>query len=350
MANSSGRLLCLFCHTIITTSLAENIGNNKVVDGGLFLNKMDRMLAIILKLQGKGMARAEDLAATFETSVRTIYRDVQALSEAGVPLIGTPGQGYSLMEGYFLPPVQLTTEEAVTLLLGTEFVKHYFDQAYLTKAQTSKIKIESILPEKVRREAEKTRADIRLLLGKIDEVRSKETKNMSLLREAIVEMKKVHFCYVKTAMSASKKKTERTVDPYGLVLINGSWVLLAYCELRQSIRHFRLSRINELVLVNKRFLRPTDFELQTYVPQDDRHLHVQILLDTCFAERLEEENYFYVETVEEQEQGLLVTLRVRHYIEVISWILGWGSHARVLQPEALKQLMLEEVKKMLQHY
>ncbi len=59
------------------------------------------------------MLRAEDLAAAFETSVRTIYRDIQALSEAGVPVIGAPGQGYSLMEGYFLPPVSFTVEEAV---------------------------------------------------------------------------------------------------------------------------------------------------------------------------------------------------------------------------------------------
>ncbi|MDF2662089.1 MAG: transcriptional regulator, partial [Paenibacillus sp.] len=64
------------------------------------MNKTDRMLAIVLELQRKGTLRAADLAAVFETSVRTIYRDVQALCEAGVPVVGSPGQGYSLMEGY----------------------------------------------------------------------------------------------------------------------------------------------------------------------------------------------------------------------------------------------------------
>jgi predicted DNA-binding transcriptional regulator YafY len=101
------------------------------------MNKTDRMLAIILELQRNRMLRAEDLAERFETSVRTIYRDVQALSEAGVPIIGAPGTGYSLMEGYFLPPISFTVEEAVTLLIGTDFIEQRFDQDYEVQAQNS---------------------------------------------------------------------------------------------------------------------------------------------------------------------------------------------------------------------
>src|SRR5690349_23695534 len=84
------------------------------------MNRTDRLLAIVLELQSAGRRRAEDLAATFETSKRTIYRDIQALSEAGVPLVAIPGQGYSLMEGYFLPPLTFSAGEAAMLLLGSE--------------------------------------------------------------------------------------------------------------------------------------------------------------------------------------------------------------------------------------
>src|ERR1044072_6051147 len=97
---------------------------------GAHVNKTDRLLAIVLELQARRAVRAEDLAALFETSVRTIYRDIQALSEAGVPIIGTTGQGYSLVEGYFLPPIRFTIEEAVTLLIGTEFIEQQFDEEY----------------------------------------------------------------------------------------------------------------------------------------------------------------------------------------------------------------------------
>ena len=109
------------------------------------MNKTDRMLAIVLELQGKGKQRAEDLAATFETSKRTIYRDIQALGQAGVPLVSTPGQGYALMKGYFLPPLSFTTEEAIMLLLGSDYMAQNFDAQYRAAAESAGRKIESVL-------------------------------------------------------------------------------------------------------------------------------------------------------------------------------------------------------------
>src|SRR5581483_4511426 len=94
------------------------------------MNRTDGLLAIVLELQGRGRQRAEDLAATFETSKRTIYRDIQALGESGVPIVSVPGQGYSLMPGYFLPPLSFTTEEATMLMLGSDFMAQNFDAQY----------------------------------------------------------------------------------------------------------------------------------------------------------------------------------------------------------------------------
>ena len=91
------------------------------------MNRTDRLLAIVLELQAHGWRRAEDLAATFEVSKRTIYRDVLALGEAGVPLVAEPGRGYRLPDGYFLPPLRFSVEEAVMLLLGSDVVAQAFD-------------------------------------------------------------------------------------------------------------------------------------------------------------------------------------------------------------------------------
>lgn len=111
------------------------------------MNKTDRLLAIVLELQIRQVVRAEDLAALFETSVRTIYRDIQAISEAGVPIIGTTGTWYSLMEGYFLPPISFTIEEAVTLLIGTDFIELRFDDDYRDRANAARRKIEATLSD-----------------------------------------------------------------------------------------------------------------------------------------------------------------------------------------------------------
>src|ERR1700712_5980948 len=116
------------------------------------MNKTDRLLAIVLKLQSSGGMRAEDLAAFFETSKRTIYRDIQALSEAGVPIIATPGQGYALLEGYFLPPLSFSSEEAIMLLLGAEYLARNFDDRYQGGARAAALKIEGVLPQAVAKE------------------------------------------------------------------------------------------------------------------------------------------------------------------------------------------------------
>src|SRR5579883_1519584 len=118
------------------------------------MNKTDRLLAIVLELQRKGRLRAEDLARIFETSKRTIYRDILALCEAGVPIIAVPGQGYALMEGYFLPPLSFTTEEATMLLLGSDVMAQNFDAQYRQAAQSASRKIEGVLPEKLRAEVQ----------------------------------------------------------------------------------------------------------------------------------------------------------------------------------------------------
>src|SRR5689334_9649551 len=101
------------------------------------MNRTDRMLAILLELQARRYTRGEDLARQFEVSVRTIYRDVLALCEAGVPVISSPGYGYSLAPGYFLPPLMLSADEAGVLLLGATFVAGHVDTPYRSAAEAA---------------------------------------------------------------------------------------------------------------------------------------------------------------------------------------------------------------------
>src|SRR5271167_2447693 len=109
------------------------------------MNRTDRLLGVLLELQSRRNARAEDLAEHFETSKRTIYRDIQALCETGVPIVAQPGIGYSIMEGYFLPPVSFTPDEATMLILGAEFIAGNFDAQYRSAARTARSKIETVL-------------------------------------------------------------------------------------------------------------------------------------------------------------------------------------------------------------
>src|SRR5215469_1559620 len=128
------------------------------------MNRTDRLLAIVLELQAKRWQRAEDLAATFETSKRTIYRDFQALGQAGVPIISMPGRGYSLMEGYFLPPITFGSDEATMLLLGSDVMAQSFDAQYRAAAQSAGRKIAAVLPERLRAEVRSLQDSIRFVV------------------------------------------------------------------------------------------------------------------------------------------------------------------------------------------
>lgn len=315
------------------------------------MNKTDRLLAIVLELQRTGNTRAEDLAAKFETSVRTIYRDIQALSEAGVPIVGAPGVGYSLMEGYFLPPISFTVEEAVTLLIGADFIEQQFDTEYGTHARTSQDKIETILPADILKRASQVRSSIRLLQHRCSRDKVKEKESMETIRRAILGKCKIKFHYTKNIPEADgNRHSVRVVAPYGLVLDHGHWVLLAHCDLRQELRHFRVSRINGLQVQEETFQFPSNFNFQNYKPVDDRILQVRIFVQPQAAERMREANNFFMEGMEDCEDGLYVNFRVRQHEEILPWLLSWGANITVLEPESLRAHIREEAAKMLKRY
>jgi len=295
--------------------------------------------------------RAEDLAAIYETSVRTIYRDIQALSESGVPVVGAPGVGYSLVDGYFLPPVNFTEEEAVAMLIGTDFIQQKFDAAIGDKAKSAQRKIESILPVHVREEVSRIRSTMKLIAAHVGNSGNEEVAFLETLRRALLERKKVRFHYQKKMEEADgNRKSTRVVAPYGLVLVHGSWALVAHCDLRHDIRHFRLSRMKGLTLLEESYTLPDNFQLQRYRPPDNRNIVVRILADASIRDKVEESKNFFMEAIEEHPEGLLIRFRVNHPDELLSWVLGWGANVTVLEPDSLRCRVREEIRKMIKRY
>ncbi len=312
------------------------------------MNRTDRLLAIVLELQGKGRQRAEDLARTFETSKRTIYRDIQALCESGVPLVSIPGLGYSLMEGYFLPPLSFTTEEATMLLLGSDFMAQNFDAQYCTAAQSANRKIEGILPEQLRDDVRYLQSSIRFVATGPAHNPQEQAK-LQQLRRAIIERTTVHFCYYKRHNpDHTEEQTSREADPYALIYMLNSWYLTAYCHLRLDVRIFRLDRMDMLVLLPKTFQRPANFQVGIPPKEEmSHHLLVRILFNPAIARWVRESRSFYTISEEEVPDGLLVTLAIRDEQDILPWLLSWGRHARILEPASLRERVAAEAKDIL---
>ena len=331
------------------------------------MNRTDRLLAIILELQGKGRQRAEDLAETFETSKRTIYRDIQALGEAGVPIVSIPGLGYSLMKGYFLPPLSFTTDEATMLILGSDLMAQSFDAQYRSAALAACRKIENVLPEKLHDEVRYLQDSIRFVTTDAME-QPTETEKLLQLRRAILQRNTIRFRY-STRHPSSKAEVERDqrasthhhtspapaqstreADPYGLVHFSTAWHVIAYCHLRQDIRNFRLDRIDDLVLLSKTFQRPANFKMGESQSGQRRRILVRVLFDTEVARWVQEARSYYITSQEVTHDGLLVTLEPHQESEVLQWLLSWGSHVRVLETETLRQRITEEAQRMLRNH
>lgn len=316
------------------------------------MNKTERMLAIVMELQRSSRLTAEALAETLGVSIRTIYRDMQALSEAGVPVIGETGAGYSLMEGYFLPPVRFTVEESVSLLLGAEFVEKRFDPSFRQSARSSRRKIEALLSLPVRDETSRIQGSIRLLQNDEMEVTAQEKANLGIIRKAMLEGNKLRFTYHKrVAGDDGNRVTVRTVSPYGLAHDEqNGWLLLASCDLRNDIRHFRVSRISGPALTDEPFQTPDHFDLQSYRPKDTRSIEIRAIFNADIVDKVEEANIYYMENAELKEDGYHVTFRVRQPEELLSWMLGWGADVVVTEPESFRNRIREEIGHMLKRY
>jgi len=307
------------------------------------MNRTDRLLAIVLELQAKGWQRAEDLAQTFEISKRTIYRDMQALSESGVPVIASPGQGFTLMEGYFLPPLSLTTDEAISLVLGSDWVMQTFDADYQQAASTAFNKIIAILPARMRSEVDDLQQSLRFIA-------LNQFSNPALIRQvrrAVVQKQQIHFTY--HARSADGTPTERTIDPYGLVWVNQRWILMAYCHMRQASRNFRLDRIEDLSFTGRTFERPANFRMEDSDPAERQQV-VKVLFKPEVARWVQEQPHYFQTRAEMRPDGLLIEFHVRHENEIFQWVLGWGANATVIEPESLQMRIIEESKRILKTY
>jgi predicted DNA-binding transcriptional regulator YafY len=301
------------------------------------MNRTDRLLAIILELQAKGWQRAEDLAATFEVSKRTIYRDVQALSESGVPVIASPGQGYTLVEGYFLPPLSFSTDEALVLLLGADYVAQNFDDQYRLAARSAASKIEAILSEDLRTRVHSLQQSLRFVaMYPLDA--PAQTEILHLLRRAILQCRRIRLEYHAryAGEQAGGEKNVREADPYGLVHVDRTWYLAAYDHLRQDIRHFRLDRIDHIRLLDKTFTRPADFSMEQR-SLAERPITVRVVFDREVARWVREDRSFYTVAEAEDADGLCLTFQVRQERELRGWLLSWGAHVRVIEPDSLRQ-------------
>ncbi|MFN0255826.1 helix-turn-helix transcriptional regulator [Pedobacter ureilyticus] len=224
------------------------------------MNRIDRLFGILILLQSKKHVSAETIASRFEISVRTVYRDVKALAEQGVPLSFEPNKGYFIVQGYFLPPVSFNTDEASALLMMERFIEGFADKSIKQHYQSALDKVKNVLKSNQKEVLENLNANIRLQLPK--RLHS-DVEYLSLLQNAIADKNIVAIKY----KNYKEEISERRLEPIGLIFYAFSWHLIGYCHLRNSYRDFKVNNILQLNCSSLPFTLTNHISINDYMKQ-----------------------------------------------------------------------------------
>jgi predicted DNA-binding transcriptional regulator YafY len=208
-------------------------------------NRLSRLTAILTQLQTKRLLTATALADKFNVSIRTIYRDIRSLEQSGVPIITEDGKGYSLMEGYRLPPVMFTEAQANALITAEQLILKNKDTSLIKNYTEAIEKIKSVLKYNIQDSVNLLSERIRFDQNNYLE---RNSSHLSDLQFALTNFRIVRIEY----SNEQNKTTTRHIEPFAL-LSTENWLLVAYCRLRREFRFFRLDRIKKSEVLTDKF-------------------------------------------------------------------------------------------------
>jgi len=300
------------------------------------MNKFDRVVSILVLLQTKKVIKAQTISERFEISLRTIYRDISTLKKAGIPIIGDPGIGYSILEGYRLPPIMFNEGEAAAMLTAEKFIGKMTDddtQAYYSSAL---MKIKAIL-----RSSEKQSLEV--LNNSIVISDKSNKKNKAYLQDLFKSIPAKNVLKIEYE-KADGTNSERRLEPIGCYHQSNKWYLVAFCQLKNAYRTFKLNRIISLNVLAEHF-ETKHISLQDYIDgQDDswkeqqQFYKIEIAFHQSFV-NFAESRKFYFGFVEQKVEGDFVHMKfLNSSIEVIArWLLQFGDQATVIAPVELQE-------------
>jgi len=310
------------------------------------VNRIDRLVAILIHMEGRRVTRAEDIADEFATSIRTVYRDIAALAEAGVPIVGEAGVGYSIMRGYHLPPVHFTTEEATALVTAGMLMDRFADSSLMSSMASALGKIRAVLPPD--RQDHVARLERRMSLRSTRQ--PNQPANLFLIQKALADRTVLRISY---RGSGAAEPLRREVEPLGLTYYGDRWHLIAWCRVRQDYRDFRTDRIQAIGSSAEQFGPHEDFSLNDFLRRwDDAAPSVtgSIRVDPFAAERLRKEAPFKIIREERDERGITFAIEGGKWDWYLGWLLSFGNRLVVVEPDNLRTLLFETARATADHH
>ncbi|MBN2401782.1 MAG: YafY family transcriptional regulator [Spirochaetes bacterium] len=307
--------------------------------------RIDRMLAITVMLLNRDRISARELAEKFEVSVRTIYRDIDAINLAGIPVVSYPGNdgGFGIMENYKIDRQLLTLNDMLTILSALKGINTGLKNSEVENAIE---KISNLVPKE---KAEEMELFFRQMVIDIAPYGHSEKykNNLKVIQRSIADNKLLRIIYT----NIKGEKLERIIEPMTLIMRGYIWYLFAFCRERNNFRIFRLSRIKNIQVLEQNFTRK-DQSHEKYINQkDETQPETPIVLKFSPAARVKVEDYFEEEQIEILENGDMI-VRVSYPEDewVYSFILSYGESVEVLEPPHIKKIIRDKIKMVLEKY
>src|SRR5579863_437530 len=300
------------------------------------MNRIDRISAILIQLQSRRVVKAGDIADRFGISLRTVYRDIRTLEEAGIPLIGEAGVGYSIMDGYRLPPVMFTREEATAFLTAEKLMEKLTDPSSDENYKSAMYKIRSVL-----RMAEKD--FLENIDGHIEVIKSRRTSGTKLdLNPLQIVLKGIgerNVLSIHYFAAHTQQNTERCIEPVGVFYQDNYWHLIGWCRLREDYRDFRLDRISNISLTGERF-RTQHPNLNEYISRSAKEKNLQkviIRVEKRILPYLNDQKYYNGFVSECEVDGMTEMTFLTEFIEgFVRWLMMYADMAEIISPANLR--------------
>ncbi len=307
--------------------------------------KFDRILNIYVQLQSRNWITAQQFANRYEVSVRTIYRDMKALENAGVPVYNEPGKGFALVDGYRIPPTIFTKEEAMSFAIAEKLVGKFADKKLSFDFSSALHKMKAIL-----RTSEKE--NVALIEDQyviFDSSSSENSEVLSVLLSCIVEKVQLEIFYQKPASDQAER---RLLEPIGIFYENDYWYFMAFCYLRNDYRQFRIDRVKQLtktITLFKNEHQPLEYFLNRKKTVELPKNTIKIVVPKKMAHYFnwDKNSYGFVSDKEidsQVEMTFETSLKLEYFAR---WLLMFSDEATVVEPLKLKQIMGDLLQKAL---
>jgi predicted DNA-binding transcriptional regulator YafY len=315
------------------------------------MNRIDRVSAILIQLQSKRVVKAQDIAGRFNISLRTVYRDIKALDEAGIPIIGEAGIGYSIMEGYRLPPVMFTQEEAMAFLTAGKMVEKFTDPSTRSSYESALYKIKAVLKYTEKDYVENLEEHIAVLNNPYLPANTNDHIHLQTILQHIAAKKILDIGYY---ANHSQQYSNRLVEPIGIFYLGNHWYMIAYCQLRKDYRHFRTDRISYIRATEKNYVQqhPSLNSFLDKMKEQKELQKVVIRVDKSVLKYFGEQKYYNGFVSEKEVGGKMEMQFLTQSLQGFArYFLLFGEFADIISPVGLKDTVaniLGDISKRLQ--